>query len=226
MDFVAALDAHRGNAEHIPTASEFRSSLAEHIQLVDERITRLNQFADDASARDFIETQLTPYWERLRRDAEIKAGCELERALLPEELCLSPCDFGFHNAVLDDCGQLTFVDYEYAGWDDPAHTVCDFFCQIAVPVPEKHLDLVLRRPSDLLPPSLRLGERVAVLMPVYQVKWCCILLNEFIPQDRARREFANAATGTPHSVRSKQLRRACGALTKSKNPHADNVGAT
>ena len=115
MDFVTALDAHRGNAEHIPTASEFRSSLAEHIQLVDERITRLNQFADDESARDFIETQLTPYWERLRRDAEIKAGCELERALLPEELCLSPCDFGFHNAVLDDCGQLTFVDYEYAG---------------------------------------------------------------------------------------------------------------
>ena len=53
-----------------PTASEFRSSLAEHIQLVDERITRLNQFADDESARDFIETQLTPYWERLRRDAE------------------------------------------------------------------------------------------------------------------------------------------------------------
>ena len=226
MDFAAALNAHRANAEHIPTASEFRGSLAGHIQLVDERISRLNQLAEDVSARDFVKAHLTPHWEQLRRDAEIKAGDELERALLTEELCLSPCDFGFHNALLDDRGQVTFVDYEYAGWDDPARTVCDFFCQVAVAVPEEHLDLVIRRISEMLPPSLRLVERVAVLMPVYQVKWCCILLNEFLPRERARREFASAAAGTPHNAHIKQLSRARAALAKSKTLRAHTVGTT
>jgi hypothetical protein len=213
MDFAVALNAHRAEAKHLPTASEYCSSLAEHIQLVDERITRLRQFADNEVARDFVETELTPVWERLRREAVVRAGSELGRSLLTEERCLSPCDFGFHNALLDDGGQIMFVDYEYAGWDDPARTVCDFFCQVAVAVPEKHLELVLCRLSEMLPSSLGLRERVAVLMPIYQVKWCCIVLNEFLPRDRARREFARADNGLTPGERGQQLLRAQAALS-------------
>ena len=224
MDFAVALNVHRGDARRIPTASEFRSSLAGHIQLVDERISRLNQLAEDISARDFVQTHLTPLWEQLRHNAEFEAGDELERKLMPEELCLSPCDFGFHNALLDERGQVTFVDYEYAGWDDPARMVCDFFCQVAVAVQGGHLDLVIRRVSEMLPPSLRLLERVTVLMPVYQVKWCCILLNEFLPHERARREFASADAGTPQNVQIEQLSRARTALAKLKSPRAHTVG--
>ncbi len=217
MDFAVALNAHRAEAKHLPTASEYCASLAEHIQLVDERIARLRQFADNEAARDFVETELSPAWERFRQEAVIRAGSELGRALFTEEQCLSPCDFGFHNALLDDSGQITFVDYEYAGWDDPARTVCDFFCQVAVAVPEKHLELVLCRISEMLPPSLRLRERVAVLMPIYRVKWCCIVLNEFLPRDRARREFARADSGLTPSERGQQLLRAQAALTTLNN---------
>src|SRR6185503_11886129 len=46
---------------------------------------------------------------------------------------LSPSDFGYHNAVLADDETVRFFDFEYAGWDDPAKLVCDFFNQVEVP---------------------------------------------------------------------------------------------
>ena len=59
----------------------------------------------------------------------------MDQVLAAEDCCLSPSDFGFHNALLDDEGKLTFLDFEYAGRDDPAKLVSDFFCQPEVPVP-------------------------------------------------------------------------------------------
>ena len=37
--------------------------------------------------------------------------------------------------------------------------------------------------------------RAALLMPVYELKWCCIMLNEFLPAADRRRTFAGAAAG-------------------------------
>ena len=37
--------------------------------------------------------------------------------------------------------------------------------------------------------------RARLLLPVYQVKWCCILLNEFLTPGYARREFAAGTSG-------------------------------
>ena len=34
--------------------------------------------------------------------------------------CVSPSDFGFHNALVGPDGRAVFLDFEYAGWDDPA----------------------------------------------------------------------------------------------------------
>ncbi|MBI2480928.1 MAG: hypothetical protein HYV60_20540, partial [Planctomycetia bacterium] len=33
-------------------------------------------------------------------------------------------------------------------------------------------------------------QRQALLLPLYQVKWCCILLNEFVATAGQRRKFA------------------------------------
>jgi len=53
----------------------------------------------------------------------------MAQALPADETCLSPSDFGFHNALVDPSGALSFLDFEYAGRDDPAKPVSDFFCQ-------------------------------------------------------------------------------------------------
>src|SRR5258708_29751946 len=41
--------------------------------------------------------------------------------------------FGFHNALLRPSQELCFLDFEYAGHDDPAKMVGDFFSQPAIP---------------------------------------------------------------------------------------------
>ena len=50
---------------------------------------------------------------------------ELHSAPTPPRRSLSPSDFGFHNALLEADGRLTFVDFEYFGWDDPVKIVAD-----------------------------------------------------------------------------------------------------
>ena len=105
--------------------------------------------------------------------------------------CLSPSDFGFHNALMMPDGKVCFIDFEYAGWDDPARMVGDFFSQLAVPVDIHYFDEFVE--SVMTPfsnPSL-LIQRAKILRSVYQFKWCCIALNVFIPVNLARRQFAN-----------------------------------
>ena len=101
-----------------------------------------------------------------------------------DDCCLSPSDFGFHNALVDETGRLSFLDFEYAGRDDPAKLVSDFFCQPEIPVPLRyHAGFVAR-----LAEGLELDEagraRCRMLLDAYRVKWTCIILNDFLPLGR------------------------------------------
>ena len=77
-----------------------------------------------------------------------------------------------------------------AGWDDPAKTVCDFFCQIAVPVPIRYWGAVSSFAAGLTGAPENTLLRMQMLLPVYQVKWVCIALNHFLAVDGERRRFA------------------------------------
>lgn len=184
-------------AQILPQASEACFTLEEHLQCVERRIVRLRTVAasseSDRSAVDFIHNQLLEVWREVRSGVIEQANqwsLELEAEIAPLDRCLSPSDFGFHNAILSDSGQLRFLDFEYAGWDDPGKMVSDFFCQPAVPVPlnyySKFVEAVV---SELSEPEQH-RQRMAILLPVYRVKWCCILLNDFLPVAGQRRSFA------------------------------------
>jgi hypothetical protein len=194
LAFYFALNAHQHLPEALaaPNASEACFDLAQHFECVERRLARLAAI-DGASllnrdALDFISHHLKPAFERYRQhDAE--AGLAEMTALEAGRRCLSPSDFGFHNALSQSDGTLVFFDFEYAGWDDPAKFLCDFLCQPAVPVPRSlwpHTVQSLCRP---VPGGTR-RERLALLVPLYHLKWCCILLNEFLPQEQNRRAFS------------------------------------
>jgi hypothetical protein len=126
-------------------------------------------------------------------------GVDSLAPLAAEYRCVSPSDFGFHNALLADEGRLGFFDFEYAGWDDPAKLLCDFFCQPAVPAPIDCWPQFLDLTASLVGDTQIERQRQALLFPLYQVKWCCILLNEFQSTGRKRREFAER---TPQDLSS------------------------
>jgi hypothetical protein len=219
VDLFREINRHRRVPEALtlPAASEAAFSLGQHVACVDGRVARLRQVDESGpagrEAGHWVRDELLPSWERVR--AGLLAGAaaaklDLSTEIQLEHRCLSPSDFGFHNALRTPGGALRFVDFEYAGWDDPAKTVCDFFCQPAVPAPREHFDLVAEGLTDGLGgDSVR--RRIPLLWPVYRVKWCCILLNELLPAGRNRRSFARR--GEPQERRRfEQLRKAREAL--------------
>jgi hypothetical protein len=108
------------------------------------------------------------------------------------ERTLSPSDFGFHNAI-ERGAAIVFIDFEYAGWDDPAKLVCDFFLQPRVPAPSAHLaDFTAGIASACRLDPDWLARRVGLLMPICRLLWSCIALNVLDAVHMARRL---AATG-------------------------------
>lgn len=187
--FIATLNttAARGGAERLAPASEACFSLATHVETIARRVTRLATRLDPSAplaetAAALVHERLVPAWQRLVR--------RLAPDPAPLPWCVSPSDFGFHNA-LEAEGRLTFLDFEYAGRDDPAKLICDFFCQPELPAPRAlyptFRDAVLAALGLATAPH---RARCDALLPAYGVKWVCIMLNEFLATDAARRDFA------------------------------------
>jgi Phosphotransferase enzyme family len=199
LNFYREINSYKQltEAQNLPKASEACFTLEEHLQCVERRLVRLQTVEasseSDRSAVEFIHNELLELWKRVRSRVVQQASqwsLKLEAEIASLDRCLSPSDFGFHNAILSNSGQLRFLDFEYAGWDDPGKMVSDFFCQPAVPVSldyySKFVEAVV---SELSEPEQH-RQRMAILLPVYRVKWCCILLNDFLPVGSQRRSFA------------------------------------
>jgi hypothetical protein len=199
IDFVLAVNAVPRDPQALAPASEACFRLADHLATVERRVVRLSGLDPDAphakEAQRFVAEVLLPAWTavkvRLTNDARA-AGLEMDRALHPDQCCLSPSDFGFHNALADDNGRVTFLDFEYAGRDDPAKLVSDFFCQPEIPVPLSYHPGFLMRLADGLELDDAGRARCRILLDAYRIKWSCILLNDFLPIGAARRSFADA----------------------------------
>lgn len=198
----------------LPEAAEACFRVADHLAVVEQRLWRLQGLPKDSkddlarAAGEFVAKELLPAWATVAKDVGAQVH-ELD-AVAPAR-CASPSDFGFHNALLRDSGGLCFFDFEYAGWDDPAKTIGDFLCQPEIPVGPGHREAVIATVARMFPDDRLLSARARALLPVYQIKWCGIMLNDFTPADRLRRDFALSAAAA-ESRRLRQLERARAAL--------------
>jgi len=193
--FFAALNepSLRRAAAALPAASEACFSVAEHLAMVDKRLARFAGLragsAADREALAYLD-ELGAAW-REQKARILAAEPQPAQALDERWRCVSPSDFGFHNVLLRADGGLCFLDFEYAGWDDPAKAFGDFFAHPGSPVPRRHRDAYLAVAAAPFEGAEALLERARLLEPVFRVKWCCIILNEFLPAAAERRRFAN-----------------------------------
>lgn len=70
-------------------------------------------------------------WEGLikniHQDAKSRFSSEfLERELPSDQWVISPVDFGIHNTIFRPDNQITVIDFEYSGWDDPVGILVEF----------------------------------------------------------------------------------------------------
>lgn len=221
-EFFRAVNArrHAPEAARLPAAAEACFSLTDHSSCVTRRLARLDTIepvsALHREAADLVHRRLRPLWRDLEAgltSAAADCSLQMDAPLTTSSRRLSPSDFGFHNALLCADGRLRFLDFEYAGWDDPAKAVCDFFCQPAVPVRREHWEAFLTAAMDSPELTADLRQRAALLLPAYEVKWCCIMLNEFLPLGDSRRAFAGAGE-SPDVRQAAQLRKVEAVLSR------------
>lgn len=192
IEWICRLQKARGHPSSgdIALAADACISIEDHVRLVERRLNRLiDEQSDHEEFRSFVTHALAPHIEDLAARVREEAGAIIDLPLPLDFQILSPSDFGFHNAVKDDADQLWFFDFEYAGWDDPAKLLCDFFCQPQIPVSSSYAGLFIDRVKQITGDEA-LPDRFKMLLPLHAAKWACILLNEFVASDAQRRQFA------------------------------------
>ncbi|MFL6244848.1 MAG: phosphotransferase [Thermoanaerobaculia bacterium] len=211
--FFGALQRSSAAATDLPVASEACFSIAAHLDLIGLRVRRLAESLEnsegDAEASRFMRN-VRDFWEELAAQIAgeaLREGIDFHAPLEPNERCISPSDFGFHNALREPDGNIRFIDFEYAGWDDPAKTAGDFFAQISVPVPQEFFDRFVQSIATVMPDPETVVRRAHLLRAAYRVKWCCIAMNVFHSEHLARRTFADPSIDVG-SLKAAQLAKA------------------
>lgn len=203
LDLVARLHALATSAPAaVALAPASEACLSGHA-VVDQTAGRLCRLSDIAEPRDFLEGAFAPAFEAATaraRDDYAAAGLDFEAEIEPRKRTLSPSDFGFHNALRRSDGSLVFLDFEYFGWDDPAKLACDFLLHPGMALDEGARRRFAAGVSAVFSGDADFARRCAVLYPLFGMRWCMILLNDYLPERRTRRV----------SVRQRQLEKARG----------------
>jgi len=216
-DFLGRLRdlSREAGSRNLGAASEAFFALNQVVDSVRGRLSRLDgapgETAIYADLRAFLEQEFKPFLEKavLWSEARVTAaGGSVARELDWSERTLSPSDFGFHNALRQPDGRIIFLDFEYFGWDDPAKMIADFLLhpamQLSSDAKKTFASALFRRFSDW--PGL-LG-RVESVYPLFGLKWCMIILNEFLPEALLRRHFAATAATDRSALQRQQLDKA------------------
>lgn len=226
VQFVDQLNAlHcRALATDLPIASDACFSFQELQATIDHRLQRLEgAAADNPELASFLTEDFAPCYADVSASVT-GSGADLGLGmgeLLPlQHRALSPSDFGFHNAIRRPDGRVAFVDFEYFGWDDPAKMISDYLLH---PAQELGQDL-RRRFLDGCLESFKtwpgVAQRLDLVYPLCGLKWCLLILNEFLPDYVARRTHARGYELDLSDLQGQQLDKARRMLARVQNSDA------
>ncbi len=188
-------------------AAEGFLQLTEHIENVHERLSRMS--TDHLPQETRKQAVELVRWLQDTTDRasnlilESISNGTVANSINPEQRCISPSDFGFHNAIRTRSG-VKFFDFEFAGWDDPAKAASDFVLQPKVPV-RLHTSPLLTVLNEDTGGELRL--RCAVLGPMLRLKWACIMLS-VLQAERLDRLLTAHPDTNPNMLTNQRLKRA------------------
>jgi hypothetical protein len=210
-EFIAGLnEPSKHNGLSLMNASEACFSINDHLNTIDGRINELTINTSQDDRLKLVLNQIQKHWHSIKEKV-LKETNSLQisiEAILPQEKrIVSPSDFGFHNAIIQKNGLIKFIDFEYAGWDDPAKLVGDFFGQVAITINQKHINNLITSCFQYLSFNEIDVKRICLLIDSYKIKWCCIVLNIFLNKNLSRRLFSNPSLDV-NALKLSQLNKA------------------
>lgn len=196
-------------------AREACLSGAELLRQVAGRLDRLSELAAETDLQAFLRGTFRPAFDlagqRLTGWAAT-SGLALASEIAASRRVLSPSDFGFHNALRRSNAELSFIDFEYFGWDDPVKLLADFVWHPAMRLsPVERAAFLAESLPRFTARDPQILARFNAQFPLYGLRWAAILLNEFLPARWQRRIFAGKGDASPadwEAAKARQLARA------------------
>jgi hypothetical protein len=145
---------------------------------------------------------LTTAQERARRIYG-ELGLDFTADRPPDTQTLIASDFGAHNALRTVDGVLTFLDFEYFGWDDPLTSIGNFVLHPGMTLTQAQC--ALYRDTILAHFGTAHEKRLSALLPLFALRWCAIVLSDLLPERRAHRNRATAPAGGWNNMLARQL---------------------
>ena len=228
LEFVVDLQNIQRNipVSQFSDASEAYFSIEKIEANIEYRRKRLEGIKHEG-LQDFLKADFDIFWAELVlwvKEKSLETGVSLQETIALDKRTLSPSDFGFHNAIKKKDGKIVFCDFEYFGWDDPAKLTSDFLLHPAMRLSEVLKGHFVRGIQNIFSTHEDLRARLRVVYPLFAMKWCLILLNEFLAQDFSRRLFADQEIERERLL-IQQLDKAKNMLKHLKNMYQDNLYA-
>lgn len=105
---------------------------------------------------------------------------------------LSPVDFGPHNIIFKDSGELVFIDFEHFGWDDPLRIIAEFPSHDQTyDVSKENKELFLDQYRNLVNLPELMMHRLDTLTKLVAIEWLTIFLKSITAEDVKQTEFAD-----------------------------------
>jgi len=184
---------------------------------LEARLERLEKAGGEQPAlKRFLDVDFHPKVKEVTAQAKAALatnGIDPARDLSSDKLAISPSDFGFHNTLRNEAGGLSFLDFEYAGWDDPVKAVADAMLHPGSAMSEEQARLLHSKMIPVFAADNKFEARFEALYPVYALIWCLIILNEFLPERWTRRQLAGQEAEL-ETVQAGQLEKAATLLTR------------
>lgn len=210
-------------AAELPAADGAAFSLNQLFGSIEENVAILKQYDTGNSygneLRQLLDEKLLPELNSQKDDLRmIYEDLELsDDDMIPYEwTTLSPSDFGFHNALLKEDGEVIFLDFESFGRDDPVKLVSDFMLNAEANLSRENYFSFLHTMVPVYTENeTSFKDRLLLLFPIFTLKWCTILLDAFIPEhyEKRRKTLGNENESTILQI---QFKKAEKMLSESK----------
>ncbi|MDC0553474.1 hypothetical protein OAO49_01065 [Candidatus Pseudothioglobus singularis] len=200
-------------------ASESCLSVKELLLQIDKRFAKLNDLKNEPDLKKFLNNDFKPLFDELNSKiiSDWNFSWNYDNDLPKELQLLSPSDFGFHNAINSKNNGIIYIDFEYFGWDDPVKLTSDFIWHAGMDIESESKAAWLKGMQNIFSDDINFNSRFKLCHPLFGLRWCMILLNEFLPNVWMVRKHANSKKNKHYQeIKELQINKAISYLKKVK----------
>ncbi len=164
-------------------ASDSCLSIFEHIQSCSTRIKKFIKIYQkkkniyDKKIYNFLIKKIQPSFKKVIKEINQNFTTYQKKNRIKEShMILSPSDFGFHNILISK-NKTIFIDFEYAGWDDPNKLLCDFILNPDYSISNTNQFYFLKKFSKIFKNKFSLSKKFHILKKLHFLKWVCVIIS-------------------------------------------------